>query len=111
MSINDTKVARHKRPAWVPKSALTEEFLCVDCFRVVGVKSRYHLVLLLGKNPQGLTVTEMTDALGLKQPTVTHHLNALKSAKAVTVEDRGRERVYKLDRSAHCFEECKIPFK
>lgn len=100
----------YKRPSWVPKGRMTEEELCPDCFKVVGVRSRYKLVCELGKKKEGASVSELTDMLGLRQPTVTHHLNTLKSVGAVTVEDKGRERIYTLDRNAHCFEECKIPF-
>lgn len=99
-----------QRPAWVKMSVTTEAELCPDCFRVVGVESRYRLVCLLGKSKEGITVGTLTKELGLKQPTVTHHLNILKSVDAVGVKDRGRERVYSLNRGAHCFEECKIPF-
>lgn len=91
-------------------SIVSETELCPDCFKVVGVQSRYKLVCLLGKSKDGITVGKLTEELGLKQPTITHHLNILKSVNAVDVEDRGRERVYTLKRDAHCFEECKIPF-
>ena len=100
----------YRRPAWVKKSVASEEELCPDCFKVVGVQSRYKLVCLLGKTLKGETVGKLTRELGLKQPTITHHLNILKSVNAVDVEDRGRERVYTLNRDAHCFEECKIPY-
>lgn len=104
------KEKTYKRPSWVPKGQMSEEELCPDCFKVVGVKSRYKLVCFLGKKSSGASVTELTNTLGLKQPTVTHHLNTLKSVGAVSVVDKGRERIYTLDRNAHCFEECKIPF-
>lgn len=100
----------HKTPSWVKSSVTREEYLCSDCFKVVGVRSRYQLVCTLGKELDGATVTRLTEELGLQQPTVTHHLNILKSVNAVEVFERGRERVYKLNRDAHCFEECKIPY-
>ncbi|MEK9184283.1 MAG: metalloregulator ArsR/SmtB family transcription factor [Patescibacteria group bacterium] len=100
----------YKRPAWVKKSVTSEEELCPDCFKVVGSKSRYTLVCLLGKEANGMTVSALTKKLKLAQPTVTHHLNALRSVDAVESTDQGRERVYRLNRSAHCFDECKIPF-
>ena len=100
----------YKTPEWVKKSVTREEYLCADCFKVVGVLSRYQLVCALGKSDGGMTVTELTDLLDLQQPTVTHHLNTLRSVDAVSVADRGRERVYTLNRDAHCFEECKIPY-
>lgn len=98
----------YKRPAWVKSG---EEELCPDCFKVVGDKSRYNLVCMLGKAKEGMTVGELTAQVNLRQPTVTHHLNVLRSVDAVASTDRGRERVYKLNRDAHCFEECKIPFE
>lgn len=97
----------YKRPSWVKSG---EEELCPDCFKVVGEKSRYNLVCMLGKAKGGMTVGEMTDQTKLRQPTVTHHLQVLRSVDAVESTDRGRERVYTLNRDAHCFEECKIPY-
>lgn len=100
----------YPRPSWVPKTVMGEEELCPDCFKVVGERSRYNLVCMLGRSKDGMTVTELTKKMKLKQPTVTHHLQTLHSVNAVEVKPNGRERVYKLNRSAHCFEECKIPY-
>lgn len=100
----------YPRPAWVPRTVSGEEELCPDCFKVVGERSRYNIVCTLGKSSDGMTVSELTEVMQLRQPTVTHHLQALKSVDAVAIEPRGRERVYKLNRDAHCFEECKIPY-
>lgn len=97
----------HKRPNWVKSG---EEELCPECFKVVGDKSRYKLVCILGKAPEGLNVTLLTKKLKLKQPTITHHLNILRSVNAVRSTTEGRNNVYKLNRDAHCFEDCKIPF-
>ena len=115
-TLNDMKttrrqaVARRVRPSWVKKSIVQEDELCPDCFKVVGTRSRYKLVCLLGKSDAGLTVGTLTKSLRLRQPTVTHHLNVLRSVGAVKSIDAGRERVYSLQRDAHCFEECKIPY-
>lgn len=98
----------HKRPKWV---ASGEEVLCPECFKAVGDQNRYKLICLLGRAPNGLNVTDMTEQLGLTQPTVTHHLNILRSVNAVESERAGRENIYRLNRSAHCFEDCQIPFK
>ena len=96
-----------KRPSWVKSG---EEWLCPECYKAVGDRNRYKLVCILGKSTEGLTVTALTKELKLAQPTVTHHLNTLRSVDAVQSRDRGRERVYRLNRDAHCFEECKIPY-
>ena len=101
------EVRTHKRPSWVKSG---EEELCPDCFKVVGERSRYNLVCMLGKAKEGMTVGELTERMRLKQPTVTHHLQVLRSVDAVESEERGRERVYKLNRDAHCFEDCQIPY-
>lgn len=105
------KQKTYPRPKWLPKSVVAEEELCPDCFKVVGVQSRYKLVCLLGGKKDGMTVSELTEKLGLRQPTVTHHLQTLKSVAAVTNQQRGREQIYSLNRDAHCFEECKIPYQ
>lgn len=94
------------RPPWVKGG---EEELCPECFKVVGDRSRYKLVCMLGKS-DGMNVSMLTKKLKLRQPTVTHHLNVLRSVNAVRSADSGRERVYSLNRKAHCFEECKIPY-
>lgn len=104
------KEIRHKRPAWINADAMDEDDLCPTCFKAVGVKSRYKLICSLGKLAEGATVGALTKTLGLRQPTITHHLNILKSIDAVRVEERGRERVYTLNRTAHCFQECQIPY-
>ena len=107
-----TKVQRaeertYKRPSWVKSG---EERLCPECYKAVGDRSRYNLICMLGKEPNGLSVSALTKELRLTQPTVTHHLNTLRSVDAVKSIDRGRERIYTLNRKAHCFDECKIPF-
>ena len=100
----------YPRPPWVPRTMTGEAELCPDCFKVVGERNRYKLVCVLGKNVAGMTVTDLTKHLKLKQPTVTHHLQVLRSVDAVGSERSGREQIYQLNRGAHCFEECKIPY-
>lgn len=97
-----------KRPYWVDSP---EDELCPECFKVVGVKNRYKLVCLLGRYSDGMKVGDITASLDLQQPTITHHLNVLRSVNAVRSISNGRERVYKLNRKAHCFDECNIPFQ
>jgi len=112
MEKNNTKVKTitYPRPSWLPYEVLGEEELCPECFKVVGVQSRYKLVCLLGREKKGLSVKQLTAALGLKQPTITHHLQTLESVGAVSSIPRGREQIYSLNRSAHCFSECQIPY-
>lgn len=106
-SVHGKEEKTYKRPNWVQSG---EEELCPDCYKVVGDRSRYKLVCTLGKEPEGMRVADLTDVMKLKQPTVTHHLTILRSVDAVRVLTRGRERIYTLNRDAHCFEDCKIPY-
>lgn len=106
----DMQGETYARPAWVPRTVSGEEELCPDCFRVVGERSRYNLVCMLGKAKDGMTVGDLTIKMNLQQPTVTHHLQVLQSVDAVESKPQGRRRIYKLNRNAHCFEECKIPY-
>ncbi len=98
------------RPSWVPSTVHGDEDLCPDCFKVVGERSRYRIVCMLGKSPHGMTVSEITKKIGLRQPTITHHLQALSMVGAVNMDVNGREHVYKLNRDTHCFAECNIPY-
>ncbi len=107
MQSKDPVEKTYKRPSWVKSG---EEELCPECFKAVGDRGRYKLICLLGQAPEGLNVSEMTKKLALTQPTVTHHLNILREVNAISREERGRERIYRLNRSAHCFEDCQIPY-
>lgn len=42
------------------------------------------------------SVGELVDALGVSQPLVSQHLRILRSARLVAVDQRHRERVYRL---------------
>ncbi len=106
--MQDPTEKTHPRPSWVKSG---EEELCPECFKAVGDRNRYKLICLLGKSADGMNVSELTEELGLTQPTVTHHLNILKSVDALKREEVGRERIYRLNRSAHCFEDCHIPYQ
>lgn len=107
---NNISLKKYPVPEWVPKEITKEQELCPDCFKVVGEKSRYTLVCTLGKKTEGMTVGELTETMELKQPTITHHLQVLESVNAVHSKTIGRNRYYSLNRDAHCFEECKIPY-
>lgn len=107
---NTEKEKTYPVPEWVPNDVSTEKELCPDCFKVVGERSRYNMVCMLGQTKEGMTVGELTEKMNLQQPTITHHLQVLQSVNAVESEAVGRHRIYKLNRDAHCFEDCKIPY-
>lgn len=62
--------------------------------KALGDPNRLHLVLLLADGPA--TVRELTDASGMGQTLVSHHLAPLREAGLVTVTPRGRSNVYAL---------------
>jgi len=49
---------------------------CQGCFSSLGIDSRYKIYELL-KNGANLSVSELAEKLGLKQPTVTYHLKQM----------------------------------
>ncbi|MFW2513801.1 ArsR/SmtB family transcription factor [Demequina sp. SO4-13] len=62
--------------------------------RALGDPTRLQLALLLAEAPH--TVRELTDATGLSQTLVSHHLAPLRDHGLVTVTPRGRSNVYTL---------------
>lgn len=59
-------------------------------FKAVADPARLRLISLLAASPDGeACVCDLTDPLGLTQPTVSHHLSVLQKAGLVTREKRG----------------------
>ena len=84
----------YKRPSWVPQTVSSEKELCPECFKVVGEKSRYNLVCVLGKAKTGMTVKELTATMKLTQPTISHHLQVLQSVDAIKFENEGTKKYF-----------------
>lgn len=82
--------------------------ICPECFKVTGSRSRYSICRILARRGE-VAVSDLARTVGLRQPTVTHHLRALRSVGAVGVRSVGRFHYYLLNRGAHCFRKCKIP--
>lgn len=70
-------------------------------FAALGEPSRLEIVELLRRRP--LSVGDIVDALGLRQPQVSKHLKVLREAGVVDVEPVARRRIYHLAPAA--FEE------
>ena len=59
--------------------------------RVLADPARLRLLSIIGAHPNGeACVCELTEPLGLSQPTVSHHLRVLTDAGLVGREQRGR---------------------
>ena len=68
-----------------------------DAFRVVGDAARLRILsLIASKDPEESWVGELTEALGLAQPTVSHHLRVLLEAGLIEREVRGNRTYYSL---------------
>jgi ArsR family transcriptional regulator, arsenate/arsenite/antimonite-responsive transcriptional repressor len=69
-----------------------------DAFRVVGDAARLRILsLIASKDPEESWVGELTEALGLSQPTVSHHLRVLHEAGLIERETRGTRTYFSLE--------------
>ena len=66
----------------------------VPCLKALADEHRLSIMLLLADRPH--TVRELTDATGLTQALVSHHLAALREVGLVTATARGRANVYRM---------------
>jgi ArsR family transcriptional regulator len=68
-----------------------------DAFRVVADSARLRILsVIASKEPEESWVGELTEALGLSQPTVSHHLRVLHEAGLLEREPRGNRTYYSL---------------
>ena len=65
-----------------------------ELFRVLSADVRLAIVLQLLDSPR--SVQQLVAALDVRQPLVSQHLRVLRAARLVVVEQRARERVYRL---------------
>ena len=80
-----------------PKQAVSTAAL----FKLLADPTRLRLVSLIAAAPEGeVCVCNLPDALGVSQPTVSHHLKALHVGGLVTREQRGKWAYYRIDRDA-----------
>ncbi|HIY64665.1 MAG TPA: metalloregulator ArsR/SmtB family transcription factor [Candidatus Agrococcus pullicola] len=71
-----------------------------DIFSVVADSTRREILeVLLERRSNGAeaSVSEIVDALGVTQPTVSKHLKVLREAGLATVRDEGQHRYYSID--------------
>lgn len=66
-------------------------------FKALGDPTRVRLVSLIAAHADGeACVCDLTDPVGLSQPTVSHHLKQLVDAGLLTREQRGRWAYYRV---------------
>ena len=82
-------------PASVPLPAETAEALAQK-FKALGDPARVQLLSLIAAAPEGeACICDLTEPVGLSQPTVSHHMRLLADAGLVTREQRGRWAFYR----------------
>jgi ArsR family transcriptional regulator, arsenate/arsenite/antimonite-responsive transcriptional repressor len=69
-------------------------------FKALADPNRVRIVHLLATAPGAVCVCDLTEPLGIGQPTVSHHLRKLLGAGLVRREARGTWAYYSLDRDA-----------
>ncbi|QIK77384.1 winged helix-turn-helix transcriptional regulator [Nocardioides piscis] len=66
-------------------------------FKALGDPTRVRLVSMIAASADGeACICDMTEPVGLSQPTVSHHMKLLVEAGLVTREQRGRWAYYRL---------------
>ena len=70
-------------------------------FKALGDPTRVRLLSLIAAHPGGeACVCDLTEPVGLTQPTVSHHLKLLVEAGLITREQRGRWSYHRIEQSA-----------
>jgi DNA-binding transcriptional ArsR family regulator len=75
-------------------SAAEQAQLLAPQLKALADPNRLHLLLLLAERPH--TVRELTDAAGMSQTLVSHHLAPLREQGLVSMAPQGRSNVYSL---------------
>jgi ArsR family transcriptional regulator len=77
-----------------------EAVATAELFRALSDPARVRIVNLLATSVEALCACEFEPALGLSQPTVSHHLKRLVDAGLLEREQRGKWAYFSLERDA-----------
>jgi ArsR family transcriptional regulator, arsenate/arsenite/antimonite-responsive transcriptional repressor len=86
------------RPLDEPDLTTEDAEATAAVFKALADPARLRIVNVLARNPDSVCVCELTPAVGLSQPTVSHHLKKLVQAGLLQREQRGVWAYYSLDR-------------
>lgn len=78
------------------KPFVAQELL--EFVKSIGSETRMN-ILLLFLDGQERTVNQITESIGMGQPTISEHLTVMKRAGVLTSEKRGKEVYYRPDRT------------
>jgi ArsR family transcriptional regulator len=87
-------------PLGAPTLSDEEAEATATVFRALGDPARVRIVNVLATAGGEVCGSELTEALGLAQPTVSHHLKKLHDAGLLDREQRGKWAYYSLKREA-----------
>lgn len=79
----------------------TEKKNCAQCFKVLSDKTRLTIIKTM-RNGKAYNVNQITDAVRVTQPTVSHHLRLLSQIGLLTREKKGREAQYAFNDQYPC---------
>jgi ArsR family transcriptional regulator, arsenate/arsenite/antimonite-responsive transcriptional repressor len=100
MSSDATPPAACCVPLGAPALTEAEARATAEVFKALGDPQRVRIVSLLAATGDAVCVCDLTPALGISQPTVSHHLKKLLTAGLIVREQRGTWSYYSLDREA-----------
>jgi ArsR family transcriptional regulator len=87
-------------PLDAPALSAEEARATASLFRALADPHRVRIVNLLATSPDPVCVCELTEVLGISQPTTSHHLKKLVDAGLLHREQRGTWAYYGLNRDA-----------
>jgi ArsR family transcriptional regulator, arsenate/arsenite/antimonite-responsive transcriptional repressor len=87
-------------PLAAPVLAEEEALATAELFRALADPARVRIVNALARSDEPVCACEFEPALGLSQPTVSHHLKKLTDAGLLQREQRGRWAYFSLKRDA-----------
>jgi ArsR family transcriptional regulator, arsenate/arsenite/antimonite-responsive transcriptional repressor len=96
----DTSPVRCCAPLAAPVMSDAEVSATAALFKALADPNRVRIVRLLATAPGPVCVCDLTEPLGIGQPTVSHHLRKLLAAGLVRREARGTWAYYSLEREA-----------
>lgn len=93
--------ARCNRNGAQPEDNAAPQADCCRCeLFLQALASPRRLALVMKLCDGEMSVTELTEWMGLSQPTISHHLNVLRRAGLVNVRHVAQQRFYRAD--THC---------
>jgi ArsR family transcriptional regulator len=88
------------RPLDAPSLSEEEAAASAQLFKVLGDPARVRILNMLATADEPVCVCELVPALGLSQPTVSHHLKKLTKAGLLAREQRGTWAFFRIDPDA-----------